>query len=128
MACCKGSATWFCCYPDPCGCDACCCQGNDCSKPCGSSSYCGVGACCICNSGQWGFAWKYAGYCGMSPSCGSYLNFTKDCSGYYLAKRVDTGPSSSAMVDLTKALFLRFAPLSQGVITNMRVSTDGTCC
>lgn len=128
MTCCKGNATWFCCYPDECGCDACCCQGNNCSANCHSSSYCGVGACCTCNSGNWGFAWKYSGYCGMSPSCGTNYYFTTTCGPYFVAPRVDTGPSSSAIVDLTKALFLQFAPLSQGVITNMSVSNNATCC
>ncbi len=128
MSCCKGSATWFCCYNDPCGCDNCCCQGNNCSTPCGNSSYCGVGACCTCHSYEWGFAWKYAGYCGMSPSCGTVYMFSKDCNIYYTAARVDTGPSSSATVDLTKSLFLKFAPLSQGVITNMVVTNNCGCC
>lgn len=129
MACCHGSASWFCCYPDPCGCDNCCCQGNNCSAECDSSNYCGVGACCTCNSGHWGFAWKYAGYCGMSPSCGTYFEFTKNCTIYFGAPRVDTGPSSSYMVDLTKSLFMQFAPLSQGVITDMVVAeTFSECC
>lgn len=130
MACCKGNATWFCCYDDPCGCDACCCQGSNCSTPCGESSYCGVGACCTCHTYEWGYAWKYAGYCGMSPSCGDFLYFTNQCPNpsWYATSRRDTGPSSSAMVDLTKSFFLQFAPLSQGVIPNMVATNNVTCC
>lgn len=55
-------------------------------------------------------------------NCGDYGTFTDDCTFYCRAPRVDTGrcSSCSAMVDRTRALFTQFAPLSQGVIQNMR--------
>lgn len=149
--CCPGTATWFCCYPDSCGCDCSGCQNpSSCSNPicypyrasngnvCNRSPVCGgnppvitKAACCTCNSGQWGFAWPYCGQCGMCPSCNTnsaYLLFTKGCSLYDDAPRVDTGPGSGALVDLTKALFMDFAPLSQGMITGMKVMDYATCC
>jgi hypothetical protein len=46
--------------------------------------------------------------------------------------RVDTGPCAgcSAMVDFTRAAFTIWAPLSQGVISNMRAmpSNQTVCC
>ncbi len=133
MACCTGKATWFCCYPDPCGCDGGCCQGNNCSAGCSSSSYMGVGACCTCNSNQWGFAWNNGGAltCGITKNCGDYMHFSNDCYLFYIGYRRDTGPAAGLgiMVDFTKALFTQFAPLSQGVINGMKAES-GTppCC
>jgi hypothetical protein len=131
MACCKGTATYFHCYPDPCGSPGgCCCQGNNCSAGCSSSSLCGVGACCTCNSGNWGYAYNPTKFC-FTPSCGDYSYFTNaaNCSTYYMARRVDTLPSGSAIVDLTPALFTQFAPLSDGIIPNMRVlNNTNECC
>lgn len=56
--------------------------------------------------------------------------FTTDCVNWVAAVRVDTGPSSTAMVDFTKAMFTVFAPLHQGRITNMNAATKPTqlCC
>lgn len=136
--CCKGTVSWFCCYPDSCGCDGCCCQGNDCSAGCSSTSTCGVGACCTCNSGNWGYAWPCCGCCeggagyAWCPSCGHDLCFSTDCFGYYEASRVDTGPATNLgrIADFTKSMFQNFAPLSQGLIYNMRAvgCTDLPCC
>jgi hypothetical protein len=123
MACCNGvSFTWECCYPDVCGCDTCCCQGSDCQEPdCDSSSYCGVGACCTCNSSQAGFAWKTSCPC-FCASCGSYASFSADGFAWYYAYRMDThNPAASSIADLTKYRFSWLAPLSQGVITNGHV-------
>jgi hypothetical protein len=120
-----GKASWFCCYPDPCGCDGCCCQGSNCSTACGNSSYCGVGGCCTCRSGSYGFAWKTgcswccnysaykAVYCGNS---GTFSYGGRSRTG----TRVDTGPSTCVMVDFTKALFSQFASLSTGIISNVQ--------
>lgn len=132
MACCKGSASWFCCYPDSCGCDGCCCQGGNCSGGCSSSSTCGQGACCTCDSNQWGFAWWNGGAytCGITKNCNDYMHFTKDCYLVYIGWRRDTGPAQGLgrMVDFTKALFTQFAPLSQGIITNMKALTGSSSC
>lgn len=121
---CQGNATWFSCYPDPCGSDGCCCNGTDYQLPCNSNLPCGTGSCHTCNSGRWGFAWRYSGYCGLSANCGDYLCFSPvGSSVWYRARRVDTGPSSSAKVDFTRALFLEYAPLNDGVIPNMRIKS-----
>jgi hypothetical protein len=110
--CCKGQATWFCTYPD------------------GS---CGTGACGTCNSGYWQYAWPAplgCAPCGIGRTCGANLWLSDNCGTYYGASRCDTGPAcwTGHMVDLTKALFLQFAPLSQGLINNMRATTDASCC
>lgn len=135
MACCKGTVSWECCYPDTCGCDTGCCQGTCCSCYCGSSSYIGQGSCCTCNSNQWGYAWPGCGSCqgsgnGLCPGCGGQLGFSNDCNLYRYPSRVDTGPASGTghIADFTKALFTTWAPLSQGIITNMRATDNSGCC
>lgn len=139
MACCKGTASWFCCYPDTCGCDACCCQGSNCSGGCSSSGSCGVGACCTCNSNNWNFAWRNAtccggcgGACGLNYSCGTRIYFNHDatCTVWNPGTKVDNGPACSTgrMVDFTKSLFLQFAPLSTGLLSGVRASDSLTCC
>jgi hypothetical protein len=91
MTCCSGNLTWECCYPDTCGCDGCCCQGSNCSASCGSSFYCGVGACCTCNSSSWGYAWKVSPcVCDLCPSCGTALCFSNSGFDVYQATRRDT--------------------------------------
>jgi hypothetical protein len=133
--CCKGSATWFCCYPDNCGCDNCCCNGTHPTQGCSSEPHCGQGSCLTCNSGNFGFAWRSDTYCGCNFSCGTYAEFSHDCNhtlNFVSAPRVDTGPCSTctSMVDFTKALFMVFAPLSQGLITFMQATAnnDLNCC
>jgi hypothetical protein len=119
MTCCSGPVTWECCYPDPCGCDLCCCQGSNCSGGCSSSSYCGIGGCCTCNSNGWGFAWKPGcpGDCGLCPGCGGYLFFNAAGLDFYQGVRVDShNEAAISRADLTKALFMQMAPLSQGII------------
>lgn len=118
-----GAAGWFCCYPDACGCDACCCRGSNCQAGC-TSNKCGRGACCACNSSSWGYAWKNhcSGCCNANlyPDipCGATAGLSKDGGvTIYRAPRVDTGPGTCRMIDLTKAMFSQFAPLSQGIIT-----------
>lgn len=134
MACCKGTATWFCCYPDACGCDNCCCSGSNCANGCNATGTCGKGACCTCNSGSQGYAWYNGGSlsCGISISCGSTAwSFSNNCSTYFTSiPRVDTGPAPSTghMVDFTKQAFTYWAPLSQGTISNMRITDNVGCC
>lgn len=130
MATYTGSASWFCCYPDPCDCDDCCCQGADCRTRCGQGDLCGPGGCCTCNTGQWGVAWKSdCPWCDLSENggrpytyvaCGEVIGVTAGGPNY-LARRVDTGPSAPPMIDLTKALFSQMAPLGQGIIPNVTV-------
>lgn len=126
MATYTGSASWFCCYPDPCNCDDCCCQGSNCSTPCGQGSACGPGGCCTCRSGDYGIAWKTnCSWCCdasnyPSISCGEYV-FINPGTFARAAKRVDTGPSTCVMVDCTKALFSSMAPLHQGIIPQVTV-------
>ena len=128
-----GDASWQCCYPDACPCD-CCCQGGDCSAPC-TGTICGVGACCTCNSGNWSYAWKtncpWCCNAGLYPAlgCGVQLFIGKpDGSAWFQAPRVDTGPSACPMIDLSKPLFLQFAPLSQGIVQNVIACTDAPAC
>jgi hypothetical protein len=135
VPCCKGKASWFCCYPDPCGCDGGCCQGNNCSAGCSSSSKEGLGACCTCNSGNWGFAWRTTSFscgvpCGLTHSCGDRPYFSKNCTVWNPAHKVDTGPACGLgrMTDFTKSLFMQFAPLSAGVVSNIRMSGTIDCC
>lgn len=136
MACCKGSATWFCCYPNTCGCDACCCSGSNCANGCGATGTCGKGACCTCNSADWGYAWRTTSFscgvpCGMSLGCGAEAYFPNAaCDIWRLGRRVDSGPACATgnMVDLTRSFFMEFAPLSQGVISNQRVITGTSDC
>lgn len=137
MACCKGKATWFCCNPDNCGCDGGCCQGSCCSCGCSSSSKMGVGACCTCNSGNWMFAWRTTRFscgvpCGISYGCGArvYFNHDSTCTVWAPATKADVGPACSTghMVDFTKSLFLQFAPLSAGVLSNVRADPNFGCC
>ncbi len=139
MTCCNTSVSYECCYPDECsccaGCIACaCCGGSDCSScPEVPGPICGPGGCCTCDSNHWGYAWKQACPCGLCPGCGDDLYFSTNCSGgggsYYVTGRVDThNPNASTTGDLTKAFFTNFAPLSQGIITGMRISDNATCC
>jgi hypothetical protein len=137
MACCKGSASWFCCYPDPCGCDGGCCQGSCCSCGCSSSNKMGVGACCTCNTNNAGFAWRTTAYscgrpCQITYNCGArvYFNHTADCIVWVPGTRVDSGPACNTgrMVDFTKSLFMNFAPLSAGVISNVKADPNFGCC
>lgn len=134
MACCVRTVTWECCYPDPCDCcDICipcaCCNSNNCSAGCASSTICGQGACCTCNSNSWGYAWKVESCpCGFCPACGSNLGFnvtTGQCGTWFMGQRFDThNEAAESVADLTKSLFMEFAPLSQGKITNMRITND----
>jgi hypothetical protein len=133
--CCSGTVSWFCCYPQTCTTchnlgDTCCCQGSNCSGGCSSSSYCGVGGCCTCNSNNWGFAWENSGNptCGITFNCGDAAYFGVNSGTLYSAVRYDTGPAPglNRMADLTPALFTKFAPLSQGLISGMRV-LKGAC-
>lgn len=149
MSWCCGTATvsWFSCYPSPCGSDGCCCNWIHCSEGCSSHTVCGQGACCTCNNENWGFAYAGPGggdCCGGSGnlgcvcshpavSCGQELIITagsKRCNTYYGAKRVDSGPACGLgrAADLTTALFMNFAPLSQGLISNSVIATTSTCC
>jgi len=130
-----GDASWFCCYPDSCGCDACCCQGSNCSGGCSSSSQCGVGACCTCNSGNWGYAWKNncTGCCNASLygflPCGATAWIGNPAGTVWnQAAHVDTGPSTCVMVDMTSSLFVQYAPLSQGIVSNVIFCTDAPAC
>jgi hypothetical protein len=133
MACCVSSVTWECCNPDPCNCDTCCCQDVNCQQQCNDlNSTCGFGACCTCDTNNWGFAWKTACPCGICPGCGVFLYFnlqSQSCTSLWASPRVDTHKADAASIaDFTKPFFMQFAPLSQGVISGMRVSDDGTCC
>lgn len=133
MACCNGSVTWECVYPDPCSCGCPCCQGNNCSGAC-NTPYCGLGGCCgygyNCYSYRWAFAWKQnPPACGFYIYCGNYVYFSVNCSTWFMAYRCDTHQqNASSMADFTKSLFMQFAPLSQGVIYGMRVSNNMGCC
>lgn len=116
----QGTATWFCCYPDVCGCDDCCCQGNNCSQGCGTSSYCGPGGCCTCNSNYWQYAWKSGCSFCCDPwglpykGCGQCV-YVRNTGFWYYGFRSDTGPAyCNNLIDLTKSWFMNFAPLSQG--------------
>jgi hypothetical protein len=107
MATYTGKASWFCCYPDPCGCDGCCCQGSNCSTRC-----------------SYGFAWKTG--CSWCCNYSLYKSVACGASGTFVyggksrtGKRVDTGPSTCVMVDFTKALFTQFASLSTGIISSV---------
>lgn len=125
-----GDATWFCCYPDPCGCDLGCCRGADCSYPGCDQTTQATGACCSCNSGSWGYAWK--SYCNGCCNTNLYENlpcgqtmFIGNPSGSFFcqAPRVDQGPLACAMIDLTKSLFVQYAPLDQGRVFNVIANT-----
>ena len=123
MTCCSGAVSWECCYPDTCGCDTCCCQGSNCQSGCEASSYCGVGACCTCNSSGWGYAWKpnCAG-CDLCPDCGDYMYFNGPNSGlnFYQGAKVDShNQLASTRADLTKSLFMQMAPLNDGIISGV---------
>lgn len=145
--CTTATVSWFSCYPSPCGSDGCCCQGTNCSAGCSSSSTCGQGACCTCNDNSWGFA--YAGPGGEdccsgsgnlgcvcsnpAQSCGAHMYFSagsKRCSSYLQAVEVDHGPACGLgrAADLTKSLFMQFAPLSTGLLYNSIVGTKTGCC
>jgi len=58
------------------------------------------------------------------------MTFSTDCTIYNGALRVDSGPACSLgrMADFTKSLFMQWAPLSQGLIHNMRATTNIGCC
>ena len=134
MACCKGTVSWFCCYPNTCGCDACCCSGSNCSNPCNATGTCGKGGCCNCNSANWGYAWWNGGayVCGLTASCGSWMGFQRNTAcnqGLWQAQRFDTGPSQNLgrMSDFTRSLFMQFAGLDKGLISGM-VATPGSQC
>lgn len=119
MGCCSGYASWYSCYPSPCGSDGCCCQ-PDCNHACNAAIYptCGPGACCTCNDNNWGYAIANgtSAVCGMSENCGDYQYFTSDLLNWYGAPRVDTNGTPSRMSDFTKAFFSFWAPLSQGLV------------
>jgi hypothetical protein len=130
-----GSATWFCCYPDACGCDAGCCRGPNCSHPFCDQPTHATGACCTCDSGSWGYAWK--SFCDSCCDTDLYENLScgfsmwlgrPDCSGWFQASRVDQGPLTCDMVDFTKSLFVQFAPLSQGRVFNVIADTVSPGC
>ena len=131
---CTGSVSYFCCYPDPCGCDGSCCQGPNCSYPNCDQSTIGPGGCCTCNSGNYGYAWPGCNLCsggsgaGLCPNCGGYLAFSTNCQQYIDTNRVSTGPALylKRIADFTKPLFMQYAPLSNGIITGMHATT-GTC-
>jgi hypothetical protein len=131
MACCRKSVDWECCYPDPCSCCSGCtgCVCAYCTQPGSCGGDCGKGACGLCHSNYVGYAWKQSCPCGMCPGCNGVLDFqwNSQCSTYLLANRFDTqNPNSVVVSDFTKAMFTFFAPLSQGVISNMQISND--CC
>jgi hypothetical protein len=125
-----GSATWFCCHPDPCGCDLGCCQGSNCSYPACDQPTHATGACCTCNSGSWGYAWK--SFCDACCDTNLYENLacgyamwigTPSGSAWYQAPRVDQGPRTCDMIDMTKSLFVQFAPLAQGRVFGIQADT-----
>jgi hypothetical protein len=66
----------------------------------------------------------------MCPGCNGIIYFNRDnCVVYKTAHREDThNPNAPTVADLTKALFMEFAPLSQGVISGMRLTNDLGCC
>lgn len=131
MACCQSTATWECCYPDVCSCDTCCCQEVSCGVCNDANPRCGTGACCTCNSNEWGYAWKDSFPCGLTAFCGDFLYFNKPsqaCNLLWSTTRKDThNPAASSIADFTKSFFTEFAPLAQGVVS-IRVSNDATCC
>lgn len=131
MSCCTGTASYFCCCPDRCGCDLGCCQGcNNCNyKGCDQSKH-SSGSCCSCVSSQLGFAWPYCGSCGLCPGCGSELLLSSDCTIYYGVPRVDVGPNpkTGRILDMTKFTFTQFAPLWRGIITNFHACTPSSSC
>ncbi len=137
MACCLVTVDWECIYPDDCsccsGCIPCaCCNSSNCSAGCQSTSTCGQGGCCIGNASSWGYAWKQESCpCGYCPNCGINLGFNVDgasCGTWYQGQRFDTqNELSGPVADLTESLFMQFAPLGQGLITNMRISNDDSC-
>jgi hypothetical protein len=63
--------------------------------------------------------------------CGGNLGFNvagASCNTWYIAPRVDThNEGAASAADLTKPLFMQFAPLSQGFIQDMRISNDDSC-
>lgn len=138
MAKCTGTVGYFCCCGDTCSCDNGCCTNCDCSCACNNAN-CAVagkspGACCTCRTNDFGFAWPCFPCCvgsgnSLNPTCGNYLTFYRNCSFQATAVRVDTGPALSLhrMADFTKPLFMEFAPLSQGIITNMSANPGTTC-
>ena len=131
MATCKkGTVAWECLYPSVCTCSPCCCQGANCVTPCSQGALCTQGGCC--NGGrnsQWDYAWKSNNAFGIHLPCGANASFTTACGSWALGTRADSGPGAPAHIaDLTKAFFMFFAPLSQGTIQNMRVTTNTGCC
>ncbi len=125
-----GNATWFCCYPDPCGCDSGCCQGSNCNYAGCDQPQQSTAACCTCNSNSFGIAWKTncPTCCNANNyvdiACGTWIDIwlSPDGSSQLGVQRVDQGPNTCAMIDYTKALFSYFAPLTQGVIYNVTVT------
>jgi|SRR5271157_5755991 len=107
MSCCSGTVSWF-------------CSGSSCS-----------GACKTCTSSEFQFAWPAplgCAPCGKKIGCnGGEVFYEPSCNTAATAERCDTGPACELkrMADFTKALFMAFAPLSQGVIHNMHA---GGCC
>jgi len=149
MSWCCGTATlsWFSCYPSECGSDGCCCNGVHCSEGCNTHTHCGQGACCTCDNKEWGFAYAGPGgedCCGgsgnlgcvcshSSVKCGQTLFISagkERCKLYILAPEVDHGPACGLgrAADLTKSLFMSFAPLSEGLLKNSIVGTGNECC
>jgi hypothetical protein len=128
-----GSASYFCCYPDPCGCDEGCCRGPDCSYLYCDQPTHATGACCTCNTFNWGYAWK--SFCNTCCDTNLYENLScgfqawigrADGSAWFQAPQVDHGPLTCVMVDLTKPLFAQLSPtgdLSPGIIPNIRFDT-----
>src|SRR5947209_19840316 len=116
----QGYASWFCCYPDPCGCDSGCCQGSDCTHPLCDQTTHGTGACCTCNGNFLHFAWKYGcGFCSctnfeppLEPiPCGNTAwvgrqNGTNPPPFWFQGTRVDLGPLACLpIIDLTQPFF-----------------------
>lgn len=128
--CIKGTVSWECLYPTHCSCSACCCQGSNCQTQCTSGTRCTQGGCC--NGGR-DYNYDFAMHSGNSLgiACGDSAEFAdNNCSIYTVgSKRVDTiPPGTTTVASLSRSFFMNFAPLSQGIITNMLVTTNAGCC
>ena len=90
---------------------------------------CGSG--CICNNNG---CTDLTCACSMGAiTCGDGLFFSwgsSRCYTYFEGLRVDSGPDCylDRVADFSPALFMKFAPLSQGVLTDVVVTTNGGCC
>jgi hypothetical protein len=72
--------------------------------------------------------------CSMGPiGCGALLYFSWGsgrCNIYNPGRRTDSGPDCylARNADFSPSLFMQFAPLSTGVLTNVITTTNLGCC